>query len=108
MIDVIVDFVGFEGVDPNDKRNPLSELRHRGQSQSLRQIGLARYDNLHQLRPRRLEIRQQPHRLEGSFIEVLCLVNNQNEAPTGAHLLDQDLIEKGMYLREIFPLNVKT
>ena len=87
MIDVGVDFLGQEWLDPNHQGNPLAELCQRGTGQPLRKLRLSCYNDLHQFHPRRLEIREKPHGFEDLFFQVLRLINHQNEAPAGMHFL---------------------
>ena len=74
--------------------DPLGELTQLRPGEELRQLGLADQDDLEELLPRRLEVRQQPDLLEHLGAEVLRLVDDQH-GPTPAPVrVEQGLGER--------------
>jgi hypothetical protein len=71
----------------------LPQLRHAPRSKHLRELRLARKNEVHQLHARCLEIRKHPHNFKDCLIEILRFVNDDNEALTSAEFGQQHFIQ---------------
>jgi hypothetical protein len=72
----------------------LAELAQLGPAELVTQLGLAHEEDLDELPPRRLEIREHPHFLEHGGGQVLGLVDDDDDVSPGRCLLQEVVVQR--------------
>jgi len=75
-------------------RDPLAELTQVLLSQQLCELGLSRENDLDQLFPVRLQVRDQPDLLQCAGFQTLCLVNDEDDRAAVGILLQKKRIQR--------------
>src|SRR5581483_6887746 len=91
--DVAGDLGRRQRTEPEAERHALAELAEARIRQDHLELGLPRENDLQDLLPRRLEVRQEAELLEHRRVQVLRLVDQEGYVAARSRVLEQELVE---------------
>src|ERR1700738_2871878 len=93
MLDVFAALLRPQRRKAIQQRDSLLQLRKLAAGQFVGEFRLSRENDLQQLGSRSFEIRKQSDRLQHGRMQILCLIYDNDEAPSGTRLLQEELVK---------------
>jgi hypothetical protein len=106
MIDVIANLGKGERTEPSNRANPLPKLSQSGLFEFESQLWLSSKDYLKQLLAWRLKICEQASSFENILIQILRLIDNHDQTPARARLVDEQAVQLLVHPDEVLPASI--